>query len=212
MANFDYGFTLPDGTIIAHGEGVLTKQAFPPELQLPGTMHVFSPGHETDPSVPCFQGPAGILDFDTTCRMPRHVHMTTNTSKPQKFVTEKILVMNGVALAELSGTIYVIPPMTMVIIKPGSPHAWVACPPGVDFQKLGISGDEKLVSEGKFYAVYEYSDATTFFPTTQNKRLESVDDYVKCDDLQSIRFPELDVEGVIKRGTFVWGKTLKKLS
>ncbi|KAK5400789.1 hypothetical protein LTR06_011249 [Exophiala xenobiotica] len=212
MADFEYGFTLPDGTRVAHGEGVLTKRAFPPETGLPGTMHVLSPGHDVDPTVPCFCGPAGVFHFDTTCRMPRHVHITTDPNKPQKFVTEKILVMNGVALAELGATMYVVPPMSLVTIKPGSPHTWTACPPGVDLQKLGVSGNEKVVSEGKFSAIYEYSEATKFFPTAQRHPLEAVDEYQVCEDIHSIRFPALEVDDVIKQCTFVWGKKLTKVS
>jgi len=211
MADFQYGFTLPDGSRVAHGEGVRTKQAFPPESGLPGTMHVFSPGHGVDPSTPPFCGAAGLFNFDTTCRMPRHVHMTTDPNSPRKFVTEKILVLNGVALAELSGTMYVIPPMSLVIIKPGAPHTWVAAPAGLDLQKLGLS-EEPLVAEGKFSAIYEYDQPTKFFPTESRNPLSNVEDYVPCEDIHSIRFPELTVEDVIERCTFVWGKMTKRLN
>lgn len=210
MADFQYGFLLPDGTRIAHGDGSFTRPAFPPETGLPGTMHVFSPGHSVDPSIPCFCGTAGVFHFDTTCRMPRHVHMTTNSDEPLGFVTEKILVLNGIALAELSGTMYVIPPMSLVTIKAGSPHTWTACPAGLDLQRLGLSG-EKLVSDGQFTAVFEYDEPTKFCPTANKETLTRVDEYVSCDDLHTIRFPALTVEDVIEQCIFIWGREAKAL-
>jgi hypothetical protein len=174
-ASFDYGFTLPNGSKIIHGEGVMVKDAYPPELKIPGQLHVFSPGGKADAQTPCFCGPHGIFPFDVNLRMPRHVHMSPQVSGPGKrYIVEKILVMNGVALAELSGEIYVVPPNTMVLIGPGVPHTWTACPPGLDLQDLGISGDEKIVSEGKFIAVFEYEMPTAFFPTAQTHVLKAV--------------------------------------
>lgn len=41
-ATYEYGFVLENGTRIVHGEGSIVKSAFPPEMKLPGTMHVFS--------------------------------------------------------------------------------------------------------------------------------------------------------------------------
>jgi hypothetical protein len=79
-AAFEYGFTLPDGSKIIHGEGVMVKDAYPPELDIPGQLQVFSPGGEADPQTPCFSGPHGIFLFDVKVRMPRHVHMSPKAS------------------------------------------------------------------------------------------------------------------------------------
>lgn len=49
--------------------------------------------------------------------------MAPNSSgNGDRYIVEKLLVLNGVAIAELGGEIYVIPLNTMVIIGPGVPH------------------------------------------------------------------------------------------
>ncbi|KAH7146613.1 hypothetical protein B0J13DRAFT_552361 [Dactylonectria estremocensis] len=208
----DYGFTLSNGSKIIHGEGVLVKDAFPPELNIPGQLQVFSPGHGTDPTTPAFRGPHGIFSFDVNLRMPRHVHMAPRASGDgSRYIVEKILVLNGVALAELSGEIYVIPPNTMVLIGAGVPHTWTACPPGLDLLELGVSKDEIIVSEGKFTAVYEYEEPTGFYPTAQTEVLKDDDAYVRCDDLQGIKIPAFTLEQLKKDAWFVWGRGARKL-
>ena len=136
------GFLLPNGTRIVHGAGAPSRDAFPPALGIPGRLQTFSSGNANDPSTPCFCGPQGLLPFDTQTRMPRHVHMvpapTANDPSRLRYVVEKIMVMEGVALAELGGELYVIPPHTLVLIGTGVPHAWTACPAGVDFRALGF--------------------------------------------------------------------------
>lgn len=212
-AAFDYGFTLPNGSKIIHGEGVMVKDAYPPELNIPGQLQVFSPGGKADSQTPCFCGPHGIFSFDVNLRMPRHVHMSPKASgQGNRYIVEKILVMNGVALAELSGEIYVVPPNTMVLIGPGVPHTWTACPPGLDLQDLGISGDEKIVSEGKFIAVYEYEQPTGFFPTAQTNVLREESEYVNCDDLHGIKIPAFTLEQLKEDAWFVWGRGVRKLN
>ncbi|KAI1371675.1 hypothetical protein F4677DRAFT_450159 [Hypoxylon crocopeplum] len=211
-ASFDYGFTLPNGTKIMHGDGVMVKDAYPPELNIPGQLHVFSPGHKTDPATPAFCGPHGIFAFDVNLRMPRHVHMAPKASGyGNRYIVEKILVLNGVALAELSGDTYVIPPNTMVVIGAGVPHTWTACPPGLDLQALGVSKDEKIVSEGKFTAVYEYEEPTAFFPTAQTNVLKEESEYVKCNDLQGIKIPAFTLEQLRRDALFVWGRGARRL-
>tara|TARA_R110002060_G_scaffold41238_9_gene52753 strand:- start:597 stop:1250 length:654 start_codon:yes stop_codon:yes gene_type:complete len=209
---FEYGFTLANGTKIMHGEGVMVKDAYPPELNIPGQLEVFSPGHNADATTPKFCGPHGIFQFDTNLRMPRHVHMSPKASGDGlRYIVEKILVLNGVALAELCGEIYIIPPKTMVLIGPGVPHTWTACPPGLDLQELGVSGDQKIVSEGTFTAVYEYEEPTAFFPTRQTDKLKEEDEYVKCDDLQGIKIPAFSLEQLKADAWFVWGRGFSKV-
>lgn len=211
-SSFEYGFTLPNGTKVIHGEGVMVKDAYPLNLNIPGQLQIYSPGHNADSTTPTFCGPHGVFEFDVNLRMPRHVHMSPNSSGDGKrYIVEKILVLNGVALAELSGEIYVIPPNTMVLIGPGVPHTWTACPPGLDLQEVGVSKDEKIVSEGKFTAVFEYEEPTAFFPTAQTNVLKEESEYVKCDDLHGIQIPALKLEEIRKDAWFVWGRGVRKL-
>jgi hypothetical protein len=138
-ATFNYRFTLPNRTKIIHGKGIMVKDAYPPELNIPGQLQFFSPGGEVDSEKPCFCGRHGIFPFEVNLRMPRYVHMSPKAlGDGNRYIVEKILVTNGVALAELYGEIYVVPPNTMVLIGPGVPHTWTACPPGLD---LAGSGD-----------------------------------------------------------------------
>ena len=209
----EFGFRLANGTQIIHGQGSHTRLAFPKEPDIPGQLSVFSPGHRTDPQhTPAFCGPQGIMPFTTENRMPRHVHMSPDaTSNKQRYIVEKIFVIEGVGLAEFGGQVYVIPPKTLVLIGPGVPHTWVACPPGLDLQQLGISGDENVVSEGRFTALFEYEEPTSFFPTAQTETLSDPAEYVKCDDLQSIRFPVMSIDEIKDRAMFVWGREARKL-
>lgn len=209
---FDYGVLLRNGSRIVHGEGSLTKDAFAPELNIPGRLEVMSPGHRTDPRTPCFAGPTGCIAFTTETRMPRHVHMSQVTASEQgrAYVVEKIFGFGGVGLLELGGEVYVIPPRTLVIIGAGVPHAWMACPPGLDLKKLGISPDEEICSDGNFHAFYEYEEPTAFYPTAQIETLKQKEEYVKCDDLQSIRFARLTVEEIVESAWFVWGRSIRK--
>lgn len=211
-ADHEFGFMLSNGTRIVHSEGSIVKDAFPPEMNIPGQLQIFHPGHRKDPNTPSFNGMFGCLPFDTVTRMPRHVHMTEPAEDgARKYVVENILVMNGVGIAELGGEIYVVPPKTLVSIGRGVPHTWTACPPGLDLQELGVSPDEKVVSGGSFIAIFNYEEPTSFFPTSQTERLETEGDYVKCEDLQSIRIPEYSIEELMEKAFFVWGRSAKKL-
>lgn len=212
-ASFEYGFTLPNGTRIVHGEGAQRKSALPPETNISGTMSVYNSGHTMDPSTPRFCGPQGYFHFDTDTRMPRHIHLSSTASDyNQRFIVEKIFVPYGVALVELCGQVYVIPPRTLVLIAPGVPHTWTACPAGLNVSEaLSLEEeDEEVISSGEFMAVYEYEDATGFFPTAQMGRLNDPRDYVKCEDLHSIRIPQYNVEDVLKDALFVWGTSVRK--
>jgi hypothetical protein len=209
---FDYGFTLPNGVQIVHGEGALGKDAFPPEVGIPGRLYEFSPGHASDPTTPSFCGAQGCFEFTVDVRMPRHVHLTRAEEGKQCFVVEKIFVPYGVGLAELGGQLFVIPPRTLILIAAGVPHTWTACPPGLNVTKaLGLDGqDKEIISDGRFMAVYEYEEPTAFSPTAQTHTLRDSSEYVRCDDLHSIRIPKLDVEQVLQRASFVWGRSVKK--
>jgi hypothetical protein len=205
------GILLPNGTRFSHGTGSIIKPAFPPETNLPGQMQLFTLGHSTDASCPSFCGTNGLLQFDTTCRMPRHVHMSPINGGPEMgYVVEKIIVLNGIAVAELGGEMYVVPPKTMVLIGRGVPHAWVAAPKGLDLSELGVA-DEKVISDGQFLAVFEYDKPTSFFPTRQTNVLRDGEEYVKCEDLHSIRIPEMDIEYLKKSAYFVWNEQCRKL-
>lgn len=108
------------------------------------------------------------------------------------------MVLDGVAMVELNGSVYVIPPGSAVIISPGVPHTWTACPPGV---KLPDGSS----SEGKFCMVYEYEEQTGFFPTKSIDSIESVDEYEEYDgDLEEIRFPLMRKQDVAERAKLVW--------
>jgi hypothetical protein len=211
-SDHEYGFYLENGTQIVHGGGALHRSAFPPEANVPGQLCILSPGHTADSRTPRFSGPQGLFHFTTKNRMPRHVHLapSSGTGDDKRYVVEKIVTLNGVALAELGDQIYVIPPNTLVLIGPGVPHSWVACPPGLDLLELGVS-EERIVSDGQFLAVFEYEEPTGFFPTAQKETLRSEGDYTRCEDLQSIRFPVMSLEEIRGTAKFVWGRSSASL-
>ena len=229
------GVVLHDGvTRVVHGSAVDVRSAFPPELGIPGTLHLFTKGRAGgEASSPAFCGAMGVFPFDTSMRMPRHVHVSPpvavdalgrgpdpaagagdGAAAAPRYIVEKVLAIAGIGLAELAGEIYVVPPMSMVLIGAGVPHSWTACPAGLDLRALGVAGpdyDGELVSDGRFLATFEYEDATTFYPTAQTGRLAGTGEYVHCADLHAIRFPALTVEEVVERAWFVWGTKVWKL-
>ncbi|KFA79468.1 hypothetical protein S40288_11584 [Stachybotrys chartarum IBT 40288] len=211
--NFEYGFTLPNGVHIVHGEGALGKDAFPSEINIPGRLFEFSPGHAVDARTPAFCGAQGCYEFDIDIRMPRHVHLSRPGPGEQRFVVEKIFIPYGVALAEFGGELYVIPPKTLILIAAGIPHTWTACPPGLNVTKaLGLTDEEgkEVISDGKFMAVYEYEEPTGFFPTAQTNALHKTNEYIRCEDLHSIRIPKFGVDEVLQKASIVWGKNARK--
>lgn len=138
-----------------------------------------------------FGGQFGLIDFNTSIRLPRHVHIAPPFAVPEDeteqqgrvFVTERILVLHGVALVELNGKIYVIPPRTLVTIAPGVPHTWTVCTPDASFSEAMRRRAETAAtieallaarhnksfptSDGTILMVYEYETETGFFPTEQ---------------------------------------------
>lgn len=227
-----YGITLPNGSSIVHGRGANIKKPF---SDVPVIMHELSPGRQpqtqqsednTQSTNRSYAGQLGFIEFTTEYRLPRHVHIAPPDSanpKDQIFTAERILVLSGVALVELNGEIYVIPPKTLVTIAPGVPHTWTACaagvrisgPPPEAFSRTGGDGTdetqqhvpEPIISTGQFLMVYEYEEPTGFFPTKQTATLADVEQYERCDDLDSIRIPALSASEVENSCTFVWEKT-----
>jgi len=227
LRQYDHGYTLPNGSRISHQAGSITKTPFT-DLGFPVDMHELSANASTtlDPETQrniSFAGQFGLIDFDTSVRLPRHVHIAppggTDVSK-QKFVAERILVLNGMALVELNGQIYVIPPRTLVTIAPGVPHTWTACPPGIspamafpEYDADMLTDMDRCVSDGKFLMVYEYEEETGFFPTRQTETLSKVSEYVRASDseLEGLRFPKLNAEQVLDEGWVVWGKECRRI-
>lgn len=231
-----YGIALPNGGTIVHGRGANIKTPF---SDIPVVMDELSPGQQPKKqnsdhdryASRSYAGQFGFIEFTTEYRLPRHVHIAPLDSEDprgQVFTAERILVLSGVALVELNGQIYVIPPKTLVTIAPGVPHTWTACPAGVRVsapsghlpspqrgrQSNEASpeyGLEAVVSTGQFLMVYKYEEPTRFFPTKQTETLSSVEDYERCDDLESIRIPKLSAPEVERDCTFVWERgTWKK--
>lgn len=204
-----YGITLANGSQIVHGNAARIKNPFD---NITVTLNELSPGSRDGPA---FRGPSGFIEFDTTVRLPRHVHIASCAEQDgvQYLIHERIFVVGGVALVELGGEIHCIPPMTLVTIAPGVPHTWTACPADVNISKITgteTAEGEELISSGKFLMIYEYEEATGFFPTAQTKKLAKVTDYVFCDDLESIRIPALKPEDVKKQCWFVKDGKIQK--
>ena len=227
LRQHDHGYTLPNGSRISHQAGSITKTPFT-DLGFPINMYELSANTSTtlDPETQrkiSFAGQFGLIDFDTSVRLPRHVHIAppdATDSSRQRFVAERILVLNGMALVEMNGQIYLIPPRTLVTIAPGVPHTWTACPPGVspatafpEYDADMLTDMDRCVSEGKFLMVYEYEEETGFFPTRQTETLSHVSEYVRASDteLEGLRFPKLNVEQVLDRGWVVWGKECRRI-
>jgi hypothetical protein len=213
-----HGISLPNGCTIVHGEGADIKHPF---HDVPVEMHELDPGGNPKRT---FAGQFGFIEFTTEFRLPRHVHIAPPAESPgveRKFVSERIVVVNGVALVELNGEIYVIPPKSLVTIAPGVPHTWTACPAGVvlppplerqsgsdSTSEAAKPGAEGITSTGTFLMLYEYEEPTAFFPTAQTKTLSKVDEYERCDELESIRIPKLSDVDVKDWCWFIWGKKL----
>ncbi|GAM33766.1 hypothetical protein TCE0_013f00905 [Talaromyces pinophilus] len=196
-----HGILLSNGSRIVHGSAAKVKDAF---VDIPVTLHELHSGHSD--TRPAFRGQSGFIEFDTNIRLPRHVHISpyVGGGNVQTLVYERIFVVGGVALVELAGEIYVVPPQTLVTIAPGVPHTWTACPEGVNVSRNTRSEDEhEIISEGKFLMLYEYEETTGFFPTAQTTALKRVEDYVRCDDLESIRIPLLTAQEVESRCWFI---------
>ncbi|KAK5072577.1 hypothetical protein LTS08_004980 [Lithohypha guttulata] len=227
LKKHDHGFTLPNGSRVSHQAGSVTKTPFT-DLGFPVDMHELTANASTtlDPDTQrpiTFAGQLGLIDFDTSVRLPRHVHIAPPDEKDpskQRFVAERILVLQGTALTELNGEIYVIPPRTLVTIAPGVPHTWTACPAGVspatafpEYDADMLTDMDAVVSEGRFLMVYEYEEETGFFPTAQTDTLQDVQQYVRAQEaeLEELRFPSLSAQEVLERGWIVWGGECRRI-
>lgn len=175
--------------------GANVKRPFPNDVPSL-TMHELLPGGTSSP----FSGQLGFINFTTSIRLPRHIHM--DLSK-QKLIAERILVLNGVGLVELAGEFFVVAPGSLVEAKGGVPHAWTACPPGVRLP-------DGTVSEGSFTMLYEYEDVTTFFPTASTETVESPGEYSPFEgDYDDIRMPALTAKQVVCQASVVFDKSVE---
>lgn len=214
--DFEYGVKLDCGGIIINGQGANVKHPFD---DIPVVMHELSPGAISNDGVgsSSFGGQLGFIEFTAEMRLPRHVHIGPNKSThpdaEQRLLVERILVLNGFAMVEMCGELYVIPPKTLVHIPPGVPHAWTACPKGVDINAaLNLVTQEEMVADGTFLMIYEYEDPTSFCPTKQTNVLKSVDEYERAsdDELASIMIPALEAREVNERCWFAWEREVKR--
>ena len=190
------GFVLPNGCKAVHGTSADIKEPFAFTTL---SMHELDTGGGH-----AYHGQFGFIPFRDDFRLPRHIHIEERDGQDPQLVAERILVLNGVALTELAGEIYVAAPGTMVEIEPGIPHTWTACPPGVVLP-------DGIISEGQFLMVYEYSGQTGFYPTRSTKPISSTAGYERyAGDLEAIRFPGLSASEVIATGTLIWNSQTTK--
>ena len=195
------GVLLPNGCRITHGTGANIKKPFP---DIPLVMHEL---HAGDQRTAFFSGQFGFIPFTDQLRLPRHVHIGAGADEGHDtsagtLLAERILVLKGVALTELTGAIVLVAPGSLVDIAPGVPHTWTACPPGVRLPDGGTS-------DGQFLMIYEYSRQTGFFPTDKVTPIGSAAEYERyTHDLDAIRFPHLTARQVVERASFVWDKAV----
>ncbi len=196
MGGNEVGVTFSNGCRITHGHGANIKNPF---SDIPLTMHELSPSNSKG-----FSGQLGFIEFTSELRLPRHIHMSSDT---KKLVDERILVLNGVGLVEIAGKIYATAPGTLVDAIGGVPHTWTACPAGVQLP-------DGTVSTGKFTMVYEYEEPTSFFPTKSTTPITDVSKYeaFEGDNFDEIRFPQLSAEQVVEQGEVIIDTQLHKLA
>ncbi|EME47466.1 hypothetical protein DOTSEDRAFT_69412 [Dothistroma septosporum NZE10] len=191
----DVGVTLPNGCNIAHGHGANVKKPFQ-DVDL--TMHELSPSNEQG-----YRGQLGFIEFTTEYRLPRHIHMSIDKTK---LIDERIMILHGVGLVEIAGEYFAVAPGSLVTTVGGVPHTFTACPPGVRLP-------DGAVSTGTFTMIYEYEEATTFFPTQSTKVTADPAQYEAWEgSLEDIRFPKMTAEQVVEKGHVVFNKEQMKLS
>ena len=194
------GVGLPNGTRITHGTGGNIRKPLPYAPVVMNELYI-GPTQGTDLA---FRGQLGFIEFDTDCRLPRHVHIGAGENgRAGALLPERILVLNGVGVTELGGEVFVVGPGSLVDIPPGLPHTWNACP-------RGIVLPDGTVSSGYFTMIYNYSETTRFFPTAQTETLRDADAYVAFDgDIEEIRFPTLTARDLVGSATFVWDREIR---
>ncbi|CAK4033851.1 Hypothetical predicted protein [Lecanosticta acicola] len=188
------GVTFPSGCRITHGNGANIKKPFQ-DLDL--TMYELSPSNANG-----FRGQLGFIEFNTSYRLPRHIHMSSDR---QRLVDERIMILHGVALVEIAGSVYVVAPGSLVDTVGGVPHTFTACPAGVRLP-------DGTVSSGTFTMVYEYEEPTSFFPTMSTEVVKDPVEYQAWEgSLEEIRFPQLSAGDVIDIGKVVFNHELMGL-
>jgi hypothetical protein len=200
MNTAQIGISLPNGTRVTHGTGGNIKR---PLLGIPLVMQEFYLGAGPGDDL-AFSGQFGVIEFNTECRLPRHVHIGQRSDgENDVLLPERILVLNGVGLTELGGEIFLVGPGSLVDIPPGLPHTWNACPPG-------IALPDGSVSTGHFTMVYNYSEPTRFYPTAQTGKLSEIGQYTAYEgDFEKIRFPQLTLDDVVSTANFVWNRDIR---
>lgn len=195
------GVALENGSRITHGSAANIKR---PLENAPVVMHELYTGNSEGDKL-SFQGQFGFIEFNTECRLPRHIHMILDEdSGHYRLLPERILVLNGVGITELAGQYYVVAPGSLVDIAPGVPHTWNACPAGVTLP-------DGSVSDGTFTMVYNYSEKTSFFPTKETAIINSAEQYIAhSGNIEEIRFPLLTKSDVINMAYIVWNDKLHK--
>lgn len=195
------GVALDNGTRITHGTAANIKY---PLQDAPVVMHELYTGDNEGTKL-SFEGQFGFIEFNTECRLPRHVHMILDEdTNKYRLLPERILVLNGVGITELAGEYYVVAPGSLVDIAPGVPHTWNACPAGVVLP-------DGSISDGTFTMVYNYSEKTNFFPTKETAIIDSPDQYIAYPgNIEDIRFPLMTKSDVINAASIVWNGSLHK--
>lgn len=186
-------FTLDNGCRVSHGLAHIKK----PFTDVDLTMHELCAK-----STKSFCGQFGYIEFRTDLRLPRHIHMDL---EKRKLLDERIMVLHGVGLVELTGKLYVVGPGTLVDIPGGVPHTWTACP-------VGVKLPDGSISPGSFTMVYEYEDPTRFFPTAATEVVRDPSEYIPFEgSYDDIRIPILSAQDVVDRCSIVFNKELAKL-
>lgn len=184
---------------VTHGSGAALTRPF---ADLPLEMHELSA-----PGGVAFAGAYGFIPFETTVRLPRHVHLGAPAAADgaRRLLAERILVLNGCGLVELAGALHVVAPGSLVEIGAGVPHTWTACPPGLRLP-------DGTRSDGTFLMVYQYEDATGFFPTVGTAVIDDADGYEPYEgDLEAIRIPLVTAQELVARVALVWNGDSRRL-
>jgi hypothetical protein len=71
----EYGVTLPNGCQLTHGQAANVKKPF---ADIPVEMHELAPGGDSR----LYAGQFGIIPFDASLRLPRHVHISVGREQP----------------------------------------------------------------------------------------------------------------------------------
>ncbi|KIW25176.1 uncharacterized protein PV07_10836 [Cladophialophora immunda] len=193
MPEGETGYTFDNSCRISHGLAHVKK----PFNNIDLTMHELC-----SRSKQLFSGQLGFIEFTSELRLPRHIHMALDK---QKLTDERILVLHGVGMVEIAGTLYAVAPGSLVDIIGGVPHTWTACPPGVRLP-------DGSVSNGSFTMVYEYEEPTRFFPTASTKVVTEVSEYVAFEgSYDDILIPRLSAKEAVKSVKVVFNKELQEL-